>query len=67
MEENKIWRVKFKCGYNELTFDFDGVDEASNFIILAGKTYNKSMTYDKKELYLSMSYVNKTDEEEDES
>lgn len=65
MEENKIWRVKFKCGYNELVFDFDGVDEASNFIILAGKTYNRSMTYDKKELYLSMSYVDKDTEEED--
>ena len=65
MEDNKIWRVKFKCGYNELVFDFDSVDEASNFIIIAGKTYNRSMTYDKKELYLSMSYVDKDTEEED--
>ena len=65
MEENKVWRVKFKCGYNELSFDFDNIDEASNFVILAGKTYNRSMTYDKKELYLSMSYIDKDAEEEE--
>ena len=66
MEDNKIWRVKFKCGYQDLVFDFPNVDDASNFIIMAGKTYNKKMTYDEKELYLSMSYVDKElDEDED--
>lgn len=65
MEDNKIWRVKFKYGYYDLVFDFESVDDAANFIITAGKTFKKEYSYDNKDLFIGMSYVDKDKKEED--
>ena len=57
--EEKIWRVKFKFGYNELVFDFENVEDASNFIMVATKTFNKDMVYEHKDLWCTIYYGDK--------
>ena len=66
MEENKVWRVTLKYGYYDICFDFTDADDACNFIITTGKSFNKDISYDKKDLYINMSYVDKDEKVEDE-
>ena len=64
--ENKVWRVTLKYGYYNLEFDFDDSEEACNFIVTATKTFNRKQSEDSKNLYTSLSYVDKDEKVEDE-
>lgn len=55
--KNKVWRVTLKYGYYGITFDFDDSDAACKFIIISTKTFNKSESYDCKDLSAALSYV----------
>lgn len=57
MEEKMVWRVYFKYGYMDVAFDFESSEVAAEFIKTALTSFNKEVSYDKKDLYLSMSYV----------
>ena len=59
-EREKIWRVRFKFGYRELIFDFDNINEASDFVVTATKSYNQEVVDDKQTLWCSIAYVDKT-------
>lgn len=63
--ENKIWRVTLKYGYYNLEFDFDDSESACNFLVTATRTFNKSQSEDSKNLYTSLSYVDRDEKVEE--
>ena len=63
------WRVKVKYGYNDIYFTFEDVEEAAYFCTTMLVAFDKEMSYDKKDLYVSMTPFdpekeNNTDEED---
>lgn len=58
--EERIWRVKALYGYRDVFFDFDSAEEAADFIKTCALHFNKEKSEDKKDLFLSMSYVLKS-------
>lgn len=48
------WRVMVKYGYTDICFDFEDVSEAADFCTSMLTSFNRSVSYDKKELYVSL-------------
>ena len=61
----KVWRVKTTYGYRTLFFDFEAAEDAADFIKTCLIHFNKDISEDQKTLNMSMSYVNETEESED--
>lgn len=60
--ENKVWRVTLKYGYIDVRFNFKTAEEACAFLSTAAGSFDKNSSYDKKDLYLNITFVNIDDE-----
>lgn len=60
--ENKVWRVTLKYGYTDIRFNFKTAEEACEFLATAAGAFDKNSSYDKKDLYLNITFVDANDE-----
>lgn len=64
--KERIWRVQTTYGYRTVYFDFEEVEEAAEFIKTCLVHFNRDMSEDQKSFAMSMEYVGRDEQVEDE-